>query len=568
MVLVYVVFTTARQLNTGDEARHNRFRTDGLYRGRRPVEAFYFVTGGNPLGQVWLEVDMPEYSMLFNHTNGRFDPQDMSAPVFFPDLNLDQVIDAILAQKEEYVLHPFYYDSPRDVATIRYRQDVFRDLESESLQNLIRAFAEKMAVARRYLDLTNKLYYPYNHRGWFLEAAAVYVEAVTGLATDLSGAALHSRALLGFRDTLTRYTQSPQFVALAEDTRQRKDDMAAVRYSIIIKGDLVQVRPYEDEIDYSRVVEETFAKFEEGGARNYKVELTIHSGMNHIEAHILEFVAKLHPEVFNELDRYYREHASFFDPTIRSFDREIQFYLGYLEYIAPIKRAGLKFCYPTISSRDKAVHAVDAFDLALAHLRVAEGAPVVTNDFQLKDAERIIVVSGPNQGGKTTFARMFGQLHFLAGIGCPVPGREARLHLYDNLFTHFEEEEDIHNLHGKLQDDLIRIRHILEQASGDSVIIMNEIFTSTSLEDALFLSRKVLNEMIQLDALGVCVSFIDELSTLGPQTISMVSTVVPDNPALRTFKIVRQPADGLSYAIHIAEKHRLTYAAIKERIAG
>jgi len=228
--------------------------------------------------------------------------------------------------------------------------------------------------------------------------------------------------------------------------------------------------------------------------------------------------------------------------------------------------AGLTFCYPRVSAETKEVRVTEGYDLALAKTLVDQKLPVVTNDFFLNERERIIIVSGPNQGGKTTFARTFGLLHHLVAIGCPVPGTDAQLFLFDRMFTHFEKEEDVHNLRGKLHDDLYRLHRTLAEATSHSILILNEVFNSTSLKDAIFLSTRILTKIIALDALCVCVTFIDELAALSTTSVSMGSTVKPDNVAERTFKIVRRTPDGLAYAISVAEKYGLTYEQLRERL--
>ena len=506
-------------------------------------------------------------SILFDPRIVDIDVDQRPQPECFPDLNLDQVVAAMTAGRDEYRLQPFFYAPLTDVESVAYRHEALRELGEPAVLEAIRRFAGQMQAMRGHLAQVQKLHYELQKQRWFVDAVEAYGSAVDRLSKDLESAALRSRGFLDFREYLATYTGSDAFRAMVAETREMKADLSRIRYQLHIQGARIRVDRYEPVPDYSADVEQTFEKFKQGPVEGYTFTFPSYAELNHVEAAILDRVALLFPDIFGPLAAYGVRHRDYLDETIVRFDREVQFYVACLEHVEQFKPAGLAFCAPQVTATSKEIFGRDVFDLALAHKLVREDTAVVTNDFYLHDPERIIVVSGPNQGGKTTFARTFGQLHYLASLGCPVPGSEARLFLFDRLFVHFEREEDLGDLSGKLESDLRRIHDILDSATPESILIMNESFSSTTLDDSLFLNKEILRQIIERDILCVMVTFLDELASLGRTTVSMVSTVDPDDPVVRTFKVVRQPADGLAYAAVIARKYGLTYERLMERIA-
>lgn len=505
-------------------------------------------------------------SILFDRSEDRRRAEQAIEPDYFTDLNLDQMFAGVISGKDGYDLAPFFRMPLGRRGSVAYRQAVMRDVEKGGVLAALNTFTKDMCTVRECLETTDRLRYERQKHRWFLDAADTYCRAVTGLAAALSGLHLASKGLQSFRHYLQHYIACDAFADLADTVAARKKDLSQVRYLILVRGGDVTVRLYDGEDDYTKQVEKTFAKFRQGTPKNYLVKFPETVEMNHIEAAIIEHVAQLEPGVFARLEAFFHEYRDFEAQEIAGFDREIQFYIAYLEFIEPLKRVGLQFCYPDIAVAGKDIFAHSGFDLALAAKLLKEERDIVCNDFALAGHERIIVVSGPNQGGKTTFARSIGQLHHLAALGLPVPARKARLLLFDQLFTHFEREEELANLRGKLKDDLVRIHDILSRATSQSVVVMNEIFNSTSAEDALFLSNRIIRRIVALDTICVCVTFIDEITQMSDTVVSMVGVVAPHNPAERTFRIERRPADGLAYAISVAEKYRLTYDMLKKRI--
>ena len=513
---------------------------------------------------------MAFFSILYPSSGLHGQPRNQEKPDFFSDLNLDQVFAPILKAKKRYELDSFFYSPLQDLDTSRYRQDIARELENRDLRDVLDDFSRNAYDLDRSLDAVRTALAssdPWNDtwlaRGRFLDYAERYCLSLDSLSQRLASFALVSEGMQGFSEYLRETIGSPGFRELDRRVRKLRDGFSGLRYCMLIRSGTIRVRKYEGQADLSARTMEIFGKFRQGEAKDYRHKLSEEPHAAHVEAAVLGMLAQVFKEDFADLDDFCSVHLRFDDPVILRFSREVQFYLSWFEYTAPLRDAGLAFCYPELLAVPGRLSSENSFDIALASA-APEG--IVPNSFSLEPPERIIVVTGPNQGGKTTFARMFGQLFYLASLGLCIPGTHGVFHLPDRILTHFGREEDLSSLDGKLQDDLVRLRRLLGSVTHRSVVIINEIFSSTMLSDALTLSGRMMDALAGLGAPCVVVTFLDELAQHGSETVSMMSTVKEDEPESRTFRIIRKPPDGLAYAHHIAMRHGLSYAQLDRRL--
>lgn len=485
-------------------------------------------------------------------------------PEFFTDLNLDLIVEGIAKRYERYEVKSLLMTPLSDMEDIIYRQKVFSDLGDRQVLDALRGFSEDMKNVMVSLSSLPDLF-DIQREGKLLGTAKDYSISLRRLFDALNKNRINSTALINFKVYLEDYFSSRYFRDLERDIEETDRRMTSVTYYLIIKAGKVTVRKSDSgAFDYSNEIQSVFSKFREARHEPLKMSRKSDYGIGHVQAEVLKLLEKIYPEEFRKLREFSSTHKEFVDKTIIKAFNELQFYLACIEYMGGPKGIGLHFCIPEFTG-NKNIEIKSGFDLALAAKLSKANGPVVTNDLYLGSKERILVVTGPNNGGKTTLARSIGQIFYLASLGLPVPGKSATISLQDNIFTHFERAEKIENLRGRLEDDLVRINGIVKNCTDRSIVVINEMLSSATVKDATSMGKKILSLIEKSDCLCVFVTFLDELSHFD-KAVSMVAQVRPENPEIRTFKIVRELSNGLVYAKALAHKHRVSYQDIKERI--
>ena len=487
---------------------------------------------------------------------------------FYNDLNLAPILKEISRQYKEIDFKPIYYTMLTDEENINYRLDIFKDLAKENIRVKVATFANRLYLLlqeyKKYISIEKP---NYNDKAIFLDMVHNYIDIANEFINGIEKVEYEAEGIKNLYNYVKSELTNEYFTGLIADLNTLDEHIQNVKYCLFLNEGYIHVaKPEAQESTFTEDINKKLARLISND-KPMEIQIKQSSLSDNIKKNILSNLALIYEDEFNELNKFVKNYTNFIPQCLFDLPRDVFFYLTYMGFMDKIKSMGLKFCIPTVSTKNKEMEIYDTYDLALAYSFLYTKKSIVPNEFYLKNQERTIIISGPNQGGKTTFARMFGQLAYLASLGLMVPGTSAKLYAPDQIFTHFEVEESIIKASGKLNMELIRLKDIMDKATSRSILILNEIFASTSIVDGIELGKRFLDQVKQRDIICVFVTFLDDLSRYNETIVSMISTVIPEAPEVRTLKLLRKEADGLAYADAIAKKYSLDYFDVKRRLS-
>jgi len=189
---------------------------------------------------------------------------------------------------------------------------------------------------------------------------------------------------------------------------------------------------------------------------------------------------------------------------------------------------------------------------------VLEREKYVANDADLNQQERqILLITGPNMAGKSTYMRQIALITVMAQIGCFVPAKEARLSLVDQIFTRIGAADDLVGGHSTFMVEMLETRYALQKATAQSLILLDEIGRGTSTYDGMALAQAVIEYIRQkIGAKTLFSTHYHELTSLEETLPGVVNVHARceerDGRLLFLHKIEPGRADK-SYGIHVAE---------------
>lgn len=185
------------------------------------------------------------------------------------------------------------------------------------------------------------------------------------------------------------------------------------------------------------------------------------------------------------------EHILSFFVMLRT---ELAFYVGCVNLHGQLHRKGEPVSFPVPAPAGARRHSCcGLYDVCLA---LSLGQGVVGNDLDA-DGKSLVIITGANQGGKSTFARGIGLAQLMMQCGMFVAAEAFSADICRGLFTHYKREEDATMTSGKFDEELSRMSDIVDALTPNSMLLFNESFAATNEREGSEIARQIVSALME-----------------------------------------------------------------------
>jgi MutS domain V len=423
-------------------------------------------------------------------------------PSVFADLNLDQVFAAVTAGREEYDLTSFFSVPLRDVQAVDYRHQILRDMEDGVLSGALAEFADRMRDMRKHLGQSSRL---------------------SGIA-DAHAADFRSDGFARFFAMIVGELDDDYFAELEAHLSElafRRGTLIGAGLGRGLKGTGYVLRRHPEQTWRDRL-----PGMNKSG---YSFVIAERDDAGH------RALSELNSQGLNTTANALAQSADHIKDFFKMLRAELGFYLGCLNLRDRLTAKGEPVCFPIPARASLSAHGL--YDLCLS---LSTDARAVGNDVDA-DGRQLIMITGANQGGKSTFLRSVGLAQLMMQAGMFVAAKSLTASVSAGIFTHFKREEDAAMEKGKLDEELARMSAITSQIRPGCLLLYNESFASTNEREGSEIARQVIRALTES---GIRIVFVTHMYDLAgryyaeqdPGTLFLRAERRPDGH--RTFRLL------------------------------
>jgi len=217
---------------------------------------------------------------------------------------------------------------------------------------------------------------------------------------------------------------------------------------------------------------------------------------------------------------------------------ELAFYIGCLNLSEQLTQMGSPVCFPTPAEKEVRKHSGKGiYDVCLV---LTQKQKAIGNDLNA-DNKNLVIITGANQGGKSTFLRAIGLAQLMMQSGMYVPAESFTANVCDNLFTHYKREEDTTMNSGKLDEELSRMNDIVNHITPNSLLLFNESFAATNEREGSEIASQITTALLEDNINVFFVSHLYEFAHSfyeKKREIAGFLRAVRQNDGKRTYKLL------------------------------